>query len=203
LTLALTGSISAVVTGTAGTATVDLVNAVADKWLAKNPTALARLWDVATTTSKITFTARDKGTSQIGGTLAFTASLASSTLSNVGYIIGNDLATATNSTADNVAHGQGIVITMLADTPGSTLSEIGSPGSNHALASAGNASVTASGVTVVELTSTRDISASDSGLNVPNVDMHPTESRSDVVNPYETIAAATSTATTFNRVSWL
>jgi len=91
---------------------------------------------------------------------------------------------------------------MLADTAGRPLSEIGMPRTNNALLTAGNASVTASGVTVVELTSTLDRSVTASAV-ATSANGYPTENRSDVVLPQNSISAATSNANTFNRVGWI
>ena len=91
---------------------------------------------------------------------------------------------------------------MLADTAGDLLSEIGSPAGTGGLAVAKTASVTASGVTVVELTTTLD--QSQTASNVADADsVYPTESRSDVAIPFEDVSAGTSDANTFNREGWL
>jgi hypothetical protein len=203
-TIGIAGSNSAVVTGLGdGTTTASLTNALANAWLAANSTSALRKWavDSTTNTAKLRFTALDSGSSQINSAIVFSASIASWTNSNVGYLIGNDV-NYTNSTADNKAVGHGIIVTMTADTAGRALSEIGSPTQQNATTTAGNASVTASGVTIVELTSTLDRSVTES--NVVDADsVYATESRSDVVIPQDSIAAATSTAETFNRVGWL
>jgi len=200
-TLTVAGS-NAVTISSAHTTVAAFTNALANAWLAANSTAALRRWTVdSSVTSKVKFTARDVGTSQIGSALTFAASIASQTNSNVGYIIGNDLG-VTKSSADNVAAGKAIVITMEADTAGDLLSEVGSPAGTGALTAAKSASVTASGVTVVELVSTLDQSKTAS--NVADADsVYPTESRSDVVIPFEDVSAGTTTANTFNREGWL
>ena len=91
---------------------------------------------------------------------------------------------------------------MLADTAGNILSEIGSPTILNATTTAGNASITASGVTIVELTSTLNRSVTASAV-ADGDSVYPTESRSDVVIPQQSISAATTNANTFNRVGWL
>jgi len=201
-TLTVAGS-NAVTISTAHTTVAAFTNALANAWLAANSTANTRRWTVdSSVVTKVKFTARDTGTSQIGSALTFAASIASQTESNVGYIIGNGLG-VTKSAADNVAEGTSIVITMEADTAGDLLSEIGSPAGTGGLATAKSASVTASGVTVVELVSTLNESITASQVAEANVNTYPTENRSDVTIPFEDISAGTSTANTFNREGWL
>jgi len=204
-TIGIAGSNSAVVTNIASTGSTEasLTNALANAWIAANSTSALRRWavDSTTDTSKLRFTALDPGTSQVNSAIVFSASIASWTNSNVGYIIGNDV-NYTNSTADNKAVGHGIVITMVADTAGRTLSEIGSPTMANLTTTAGNASITASGPTIVELTSTLDRSVTESNV-ADATSVYATESRSDVIIPQESISAATSNAETFNRVHWL
>jgi len=181
-----------------------LASALYNKWVLKNVTNSSTWskWSIDSESSgdRLVFTAKDKGTSQIGDALTFTASIASASLSNVGYIIGDGL-TNTNDSGDNTAKGSGIVVTLLADTEGTNLSEIGSPHAINTLA-VRSASITTTGVTVEELSTTLNRSLTDSGVNT-STDRHVTESRSDVVVPQTAIAAAASNAVSFSRVGWL
>ena len=181
-----------------------LAVALYNEWVLKNVTNSGTWskWSISSANSGDTFifTAKDKGTSQIGDALTFTASIASASLSNVGYRIGDGL-TDTNDSGDNTAKGTGIVVTLLADTEGTNLSEIGSPHAINTVA-VRSASITTAGVTVEELSTTLNRSLTDSGVNT-STDRHVTESRSDVVVPQTAIAAAASNAVSFSRVGWL
>jgi len=204
-TIAIPGANTITVSNTteAGDPTT-LASALYDKWVLKNVTNSSTWskWSIDSDTNgdRLIFTAKDKGTSQIGDALTFTASIASASLSNVGYKIGDGL-TDTNDSGDNTAKGSGIVVTLLADTEGTNLSEVGSPQAINTLA-VRSASVVTVGVTVEELSTTLNRSLSDSGVNTA-ADRHVTESRSDVVVPQTAIAAATSNAVSFSRVGWL
>jgi len=136
--------------------------------------------------------------------LAFTASIASATLSNVGYRISNPVDdSSTKATSDNIAKGDVMVISFLADTGGTDLGEIGSPWLNNAITGAGNLSVVASsGLTVAELSTTLNKSLTNSGV-ITASNVYATDSRSDVTTPQDDIAAATSTAVFYTRVGWL
>ena len=189
-----------------------LVTALYNEWIAQNVTspasALVSKWDISsnvaavegTSADQLVFTGKDSGTSMIGSALTFTASIASASLSNVGYKIGN-YADNTISASDNIARGGGIVVTLTADTSGDLLSEIGSPAATFG-AGAKNINVTASGVTVAELVTTLNKTTSDSGL-ITAANVYAYDSRSDVVYPDEAIGAAASNAVSFSRVGWL
>ena len=204
-TITLEGSNAATVTNTSFTAAIDLVNAISAAWHAANTTSTANIWTTATTTTRLTFTARDTGSSQVGHTLAFSASVASATLSNVGYRISNPVDnSSTKATADNYARGDGMVITFLADTGGTDLGQIGSPWLNNATSTAGNLSLVVSGsnLTIVELSTTLNRSITNSGV-ITASNVYATDSRDDVITPQDDIAAATSTAVFYTRVGWL
>ncbi|MDB4063067.1 hypothetical protein N9541_03270 [Flavobacteriaceae bacterium] len=211
-TVSVPGSRSATVSAvTEGTAK-NLVTALYNEWIAQNVTsaasALVSKWDISsnvaavagTSADQLVFTAKDSGTSMIGSALTFTASIASASLSNVGYKIGN-YADNTISASDNIARGGGIVVTLTADTSGDLLSEIGSPAKTFG-AGAKTINVTSSGVVVAELVTTLNKTTSDSGL-ITAANVYAYDSRSDVVYPDEAIGAAASNAVSFSRVGWL
>ena len=127
-------------------------------------------------------------------------SIASASLSNVGYRIGNGN-NLTNDAGDNTAKGVGIVISLLADTAGTNLGEIGSPWEDNTVG-INNATITATGVTVVELSTTLNRSVTASGV-ITATNTYPTDSRSDVITPQQTINAAASNAVDFSRIAWL
>jgi len=202
-TIALDNSNSATVTNTSFLDKDELLNAIEDAWTAANATALAQKWTVGSSTGVLTFTAKDQGTSQIGDELVFTASIASASLSNVGYKIGNVLSN-TNDTGDNTAEGDAIVITFLADTAGTNLGEIGSPWVDNATTGTKNLSITVSGtVTISELSTTLNRSITNSGTIVANVNVYATDSRDDVVVPQQSIDAEADNSVFFTRVHWL
>ena len=189
-----------------------MVTALYNEWIAQNVTsaasALVSKWDISsnvaavagTSADQLVFTAKDSGTSMIGSALTFTASIASASLSNVGYKIGN-YADNTISASDNIARGGGIVVTLTADTSGDLLSEIGSPAKTFG-AGAKTIDITGSGVTIAELVTTLNKTTSDSGL-ITAANVYAYDSRSDVVYPDEAIGAAASNAVSFSRVGWL
>jgi len=202
-TISIPGANDAVVSNTteSGDATT-LVTALYNEWVAKNVTASSTWsrWSISSTGDVLEFTAKDKGTSQIGDELSFTASIASASLSNVGYRIGNGN-NLTNDAGDNTAKGVGIVISLLADTAGTNLGEIGSPWEDNTVG-INNATITATGVTVVELSTTLNRSVTASGV-ITATNTYPTDSRSDVITPQQTINAAASNAVDFSRIAWL
>jgi len=202
-TISIPGANDAVVSNTteSGDATT-LVTALYNEWVAKNVTASSTWsrWSISSTGDILEFTAKDKGTSQIGDELSFTASIASASLSNVGYRIGNGN-NLTNDAGDNTAKGVGIVISLLADTAGTNLGEIGSPWEDNTVG-INNATITATGVTVVELSTTLNRSVTASGV-ITATNTYPTDSRSDVITPQQTINAAASNAVDFSRIAWL
>jgi len=202
-TITLEGANAATVTNTNFTLTGSLVHALELAWNAANSTATANIWTLATSTTELTFTARDIGSSQTGHTLAFSAGISSETLSNVGYRITNPVNASTNAaTADNYARGDKMVLTFEADTAGTLLGEIGSPWLNHATSTAGNLSAVVSGLTVSELSTTLNRSITNSGV-ITASEVYATDSRSDVTTPQDDIDAATSTAVFYTRVGWL
>ena len=203
-TISLPGANDAVVSNTqdSGDPTL-LVNDLYNKWVAKNVTASATWsrWDISSTgADDIIFTAKDSGTSQIGDELKFTASIASAITSNIGYKIGNGI-NNTNDEGDNTAKGSGIVISLLADTAGTNLGEIGSPWVSNTVG-VNNATITATGVTVIELSTTLNRSLAASGV-ITATNTYPNDSRSDVITPQQTIAAEASNADDFSRIEWL
>ncbi|MGY8867392.1 MAG: hypothetical protein ACKVJK_17475, partial [Methylophagaceae bacterium] len=204
-TITLEGANTTTVTNTNLTSTGSLVGALEIAWNAANSTATANKWILTSDTSpdELIFNARDLGSSQTGYTLAFSASLASATLSNVGYSITNPIDAADNAaTADNIARGDDMVLTFLADTKGSLLSEIGSPWTSNAVSTAGNLSVVVSGVTISELSTTLNRSISNSGTITAAL-AYATDSRSDVITPQADIAAGTDDSVSYTRVGWL
>ena len=205
-TIALPGANTITVSNTTDSSdATELAEDLYNKWVLKNVTNSATWakWDISSDTGgdRLIFSAKDSGTSQIGTRLTFTASIASASLSNVGYKIGNPIQNTT-STDDNVARGNGIVVTLLADTAGTDLGQIGKPWENNLTTTIGNASITASGVTIYELSTTLNRSISNSGT-ITSTNTYPNDSRSDVVTPQSAIDAADSNAETFNRVHWL
>jgi len=202
-TISIPGANDAVVSNTTESGDpTKLVTALYNKWVAKNVTASSTWsrWSISSTGDILEFTAKDKGTSQIGDELSFTASIASASLSNVGYRIGNGN-NLTNDAGDNTAKGVGIVISLLADTAGTNLGEIGSPQEDNTVG-INNATITATGVTVVELSTTLNRSVTASGV-ITATNTYPTDSRSDVITPQQTINAAASNAVDFSRIAWL
>ena len=202
-TISIPGANDAVVSNTTESgAASKLKDALYNKWVAKNFTVSKTWsrWSISSSGAVMIFTAKDKGTSQIGDELSFTASIASASLSNVGYRIGNGN-NLTNDAGDNTAKGEGIVISLLADTAGTNLGEIGSPWEDHTTG-INNATITVTGVTVVELSTTLNRSLSTSGVITAD-DTYPADSRSDVITPQQTINAATSNAVDFSRIGWL
>jgi hypothetical protein len=154
----------------------------------------------ASKTKTLTFTAKDHGTPAIGVTPVVTITAGkTSTHTNLGYIIGNGIS-RTNSTGDDGAKGTDLVLSITADTAGSTLGEIGLP--------LANASSAAKGVNLLyagtdsELNSTRKPNATASAVATA-LNIYPHESRTDVIVPEEANAAAASNAKSFSRVGWL
>ena len=204
-TITLEGSNAATVTNTNFTSEISLVNALSAAWHAANSTDTANIWRTSTSTTRLTFTASDTGSSQVGHTLAFSAAIASATLSNVGYRISNPVDnSATKTTADNYARGDGMVITFLADTAGTDIGQIGLPWLNNAASGARNLSLVVSGsnLTIVELSTTLNRSIDNSGV-ITASNVYANDSRDDVITPQDDIAAATSTAVFYTRVGWL
>ena len=156
------------------------------------------------------FVAKDKGTGSIGAAVRVTVTSGkTATFTNVGYIIGNKN-NFSISTADNVAEGTGVVLTLAATTAGSLLGQIGQPLDNSLGTVAENQAVkrvqlgVAATSKVSELGSTYKPNAA-TGSNVTTaLNLYPLEARrNDVVIPSEPNSAATSDAVSFSRVGWL
>ena len=144
--------------------------------------------------------AKDRGSREIGAAMALTHSLGkTSTDSNIGIKIGNDVSLS-QSVADNIARGTYLMVTLVADTAGSILSQIGVPAATNNLI--GGAKAVGITGTYVELTSTYVANTPASNSEIPT-DLRVTESRLDVVVPEEANAAATSNAVKFSRIGWL
>ena len=208
--IALNGANTATVSGTA-VSDYDpsaLSDQLYNEWVAKNVTASATWskWDISSsetgTVTTIKFTAKDSGTSQIGEGLTFTTTIDSATMTSIGYKIGNAFpGQNTNDAGDNVARGNGIVVSFLAATGGTNRGEIGSPWISNT-AGVNNVTITVTGVTVHELSTTLNRSIADSGT-ITDVNTYPNDSRSDVITPQAIIGATASDASSFSRITWL
>jgi hypothetical protein len=206
--LSLEGDNPANVSGT-DYATADLFTAaMLLAWNTANSDAdITDFTAAASGTTAIVFTAKDKGTSQIGKVLSFTGSIASQTQSNIGFNIYNGYdgyATGALS-SDNGAKGNGIVVAVQADTAGVALSEVGS---TDASTTAGIRllDATATAVTALELYSTLNPYLATILLQrteVAGTTEYPDDSRSDVVNAADEVGGSVSDAANFNRVTWL
>jgi hypothetical protein len=190
------------------TTTSDLVKGLSDAWAAANPTATITQWTIATTNTEIEFTAKDAGTAQIGAALTMGASIASTTNTNFGYKIYNayDGNIANAIAADNGAKGEGIVITVEADSAGTSLSEINQIGAATATTARNLAVVGAgAGLTVTELTNTyrNNTTLSTTTDKYTATNEFPTQSRSDVRAAENAITGSSNTATNFDRTGWL
>ena len=125
-TLTLEGT-SVTLTGTTYTDNGVFADAVMDAWNAKYSTAGLNRWVASTAAADdgvLTFTAKDEGTGSLGQELGATFTIASKSLTNMGYIIGN-ATSLTESAGDNSSKGSSIVLTLEANTSGDLLSEIG------------------------------------------------------------------------------
>tara|TARA_B110000046_G_scaffold151049_1_gene159658 strand:+ start:508 stop:1518 length:1011 start_codon:yes stop_codon:yes gene_type:complete len=151
-------------------------------------------------TRTIKFLAKDHGTPAIGITPVVTITKGkTATGTNLGYIIGNGTS-VTNSSGDDGSKGVDLVLSITADTGGSTLSEIGLPLAAGSLAAKG-LTLTYTG-TSSELNSTYKPNSTASASVIPtNAWVH--ESRTDVVIGEELNAAAATNAVDFTRVGWL
>ena len=118
--------------------------------------------------------------------------------SSVGIAIGN-VNNFTKSSADNVAQGDEVLVTLTANTAGDLLSEIG----NYGKVQANEAKNVSTTTLVVELSSSLNVNVTPSTGFVTTADLHVDESRLDVAIPGETVAAAASNAVDFTRVHWL
>ena len=200
------GVVSVVTTG--ATAIRDFVTRISDAWIAANPVAAITQFNIATTATGITFTAKDTGTSQIGAVLSLNASIASTANTNFGYVIENayDGAVSPAITTDNGAKGNGIVVTLESDTAGTALSEIGQIGAGAGAGARAMQVVVAGGPVATELTNSFRNNLTLSTTTAPVVadtNEFPGESRSDVRASEDLIAGSSNSATSFDRTGWL
>jgi len=196
---------------TAHTTSAALASALRVAWEAANTDSAITQWsaDSDTVSGVITFTALDKGSSQIGAALTFTESIASTANTNVGYQIynGYDGELTTAIASDNVARGTGLVITVQADTAGTALSEVGqlSDAINAAGARAVLLERAAGTGTIAELTNSfrNNATLTTKTAETTATNVYPTESRSDVAAAEDGIAGTPNTAVSFDRTGWL
>jgi len=207
-TLTIAGDKAGEVSVAAGTVS-DFRDALVNAWNTANGTPALTQWTINSPGNDlITFTAKDQGTAQIGKLLAFASSIHTATATNIGYKIYNDYDGNISPavTSDNGAKGNGIVVTVTADTAGTALSEIGQVGDAEA-ATARDIDITMTGGTVshVELTSTFLNNSSLAATTNPYTATNefPTESRSDVRSAEDAVGGTTSTANKFDRTGWL
>jgi len=173
-------------------------SATAVKW---ELTSVADQFSLLTSaTRSLKFTAKDHGTPAIGviPTIAITSGK-TATHTNLGYVIGNG-ETQTASTGDNGAKGTDLILTLTADTAGSTLGEIGLPLAAASVAAKG-AALTYAG-TSSELNSTRKPNSTASAVATA-LNIYPHESRTDVIVPEEPNAGGADNSVSFSRVGWL
>ena len=207
-TLTIAGDKAGAVSVAAGTVS-DFRDALVNAWNTANGTPALTQWTINSPGNDvITFTAKDRGTAQIGKLLTFASSIATATATNIGYKIYNgydgNISPAVSS--DNGAKGEGIVVTVTADTAGTALSEIGQVGDAEA-ATARDIDITLAGGTTThtELTSTFQNNSSLAATTNPYTATNefPSESRSDVRLAEDIVNGTTSTATKFDRTGWL
>ena len=223
VTIAIDG-LSATISGTAydGSSAnlVLLFNALGDQWASNYVGASASVksealvkWYLSSVsdvfggaltspTMSFMFAATDRGTSGIGVVPTVTiTSGKTSTATNLGYIIGH-ADSKSKSISDDGAFGTSYVLTLTADTAGSILSEIGSPGVASTLAAK---SVNLGKASVTELVSTYSPNSSTASNGVTATEGYVYQSRSDVIVPEEGNAAGTDNSVTvnFSRVGWL
>ncbi|MDC3354920.1 hypothetical protein OAW17_04815, partial [Flavobacteriaceae bacterium] len=179
-----------------GNTVASIMHTLYNDWYADYSNANAVDWLlVSSGGNKLTFRSKDSGTSNIGVALTATVSIASTALSNIGYLIGN-LQNETILTTDNIAQGTYVAVTLTADTGGSLLGEIGKTG--DAEGTGVKAAKFSGTATTVSLTSsvTDPNSDTDSAvITATNRYVH--DSRSDVVIPTETVAASSSNGVSF------
>jgi hypothetical protein len=208
LTITLGTGESVQVSGATTANVAAVVTEISAAWATKYPAASAAVvrWTLASSTSKVVFQAKDRGSAPIGTTLtaALTgnngATSVSRTTTNLGWRIGNPN-NMTISSADNVAQGTAIMITLESKTAGDLLSEIGTTSNTQSAAvKAFKVSTTAS---THFLTTSYNPNVTTASNEVTATNLFVSESRADVTIPDEVLAADTTTGTTFNRVSWL
>jgi len=210
LTLTVAGDKAAVLSS-AHTTPAALASALRIEWETQNSDANLSNWtaDSDTVSGTITFTAKDTGSSQIGAAMTFAESIASAALYNVGYQITNgyDGTPTPAITADNVARGTGLLITVLSDTAGTALSEAGQVGASIAAAGARTVYLAkaAGAGTIAELSSTfrNNTTLTTKTAEASATNVYPTESRSDVAAAEDLINGTGNTATNFDRTGWL
>jgi len=210
LTITLGTGESVQVSGTT-TANIDAVlGKISGAWTTKYPSASASVvrWTLVSDpgNDKIIFQAKDRGSAPIGTTLTAAlsanngATSVSRTTTNLGWRIGNPN-NMTISSADNVAQGTAIMITLESKTAGDLLSEIGTTSNTQSAAvKAFKVSTTAS---THFLTTSYNPNVTAASNEVTATNLFVSESRADVTIPDEVLDADTTTGTTFNRVSWL
>jgi len=121
------------------------------------------------------------------------------TFSNVGIVIGNDQ-NFTRSSADNIAQGSDVLVTLEADTAGSLLGEIGT----YNKAQSNAAKTVSTSVDALELSSSLRPNGAAASSNVETAtNVYASESRLDVVIPEEPNAAADDNSISFSRIGWL
>ena len=174
-------------------------SATAVKW---ELTSVADQFTLLTSpTRSLKFTAKDHGTPAIGVTPAITiTSGKTATFTNLGYVIGNDV-TQTSGSGDNAAQGTDLVLTLTADSAGSTLAQTGLPLAAASVGAKGVA-LTYAG-TASELNSTRKANSTTTSAVATALNIYPHESRTDVIVPEDANGAAASNAVSFSRVGWL
>ena len=209
LTLTVAGDKAAAISSAHSTAAA-VASALRIAWETANSDTNLTNWtaDSDTVSGTITFTAKDAGTSQIGAAMTFTESVASTALYNLGYQIynGYDGALASAITADNVARGNSIVVTLESDTVGTALAETGQVALGLATGARQTNIANAAGTVVVtELTSSfrNNTTLSTKTAEVSATNVYPTENRSDVAYAEDAIAGSSNTATSFDRTGWL
>jgi len=185
-----------------GNSVLSIMHALYNDWYADYSNANAVDWLlVSSGGNKLTFKSKDSGTSNIGVALTATVSIASTALSNIGYLIGN-LQNETKLTTDNIAQGTYVAVTLTADTGGSLLGEIGKTGDAEG-AGVKAAKFSGTATTVSLTTSVTDPNSDTDSAVITATNRYVHDSRSDVVMPTETVAAASSNGVSFSRVSWL
>ena len=211
LTVTLGTGESVQVSGVTTANVTAVVEAVNEAWDLKYPTASAQVvkWSVFSNSNaqgKLWFHAKDLGTAPIGTTLTVTlaanngATAVSRTTTNLGWRIGNQTS-LTRSLSDNVARGNGVTVTLEAQTAGDLLSEIGTVSDNQTSLANSFAISTANATKILTTSYNPNVTASSNESSSTYFFVN--ESRGDVTIPDEALAADTTAGTTFNRVSWL
>ena len=116
-------------------------------------------------------------------------------------MIGN-LQNETKLTTDNIAQGTYVAVTLTADTGGSLLGEIGKTGDAEGTGVKA-AKFSGTATTVSLTTSVTDPNSDTASAVITATNRYVHDSRSDVVMPTETVAAASTNGVSYSRVSWL